>query len=253
MKIKLNLPALCLLGIAALGVSAQFFPQIDLIASGLFYRQGEGFPLSTNPLFTAVHDLATVGSRLLGVALCVAALAALWGKSVRIVSPKTWLFLLVMLLVGPGLVANVAFKDNWGRARPREVAAFGGTSAFSPPLTPQPNARANGSFVAGDAAFGFSIPSFAMLVPLSDRKDASPRANQGKRYRTSRRIFWGGIAVGFVFGGTRLAMGAHFFSDVVFAMAFMLATMAILQSAFYGKRTTGLYWKCWLAPFREAP
>lgn len=254
MNSSFNTPACCLLGIALLGAAAQFFPQIDLFASGLFYWQGKGFLLSSNSALTALHELATAGSRVLGAALCVAALASLSHGIFRIVPAKTWLFLLAMLLIGPGLVANVAFKDNWGRARPREVSVFGGTAAFTPPLTPQPNARANGSFVAGDAAFGFSLPSFAMLIPLpSPKSGGRPEETRNKPYRISRRIFWSGIAMGFVFGLTRLAMGAHFFSDIVFAMILMLATLAALQTVFYGKGATKRYWRCWLAPRRESP
>ncbi len=52
--------------------------------------------------------------------------------------------------------------------------------------------------------------------------------------------------MGAVFGYTRLAMGAHFLSDVIFAMLAMLAVMAVLQTAFFGKRATLQYWRCWL-------
>ena len=35
-----------------------------------------------------------------------------------------WLFLAVCLGVGPGLVANLLLKDQWGRARPKHIAEF---------------------------------------------------------------------------------------------------------------------------------
>jgi lipid A 4'-phosphatase len=134
-------------------------------------------------------------------------------------------------------VANVGFKDHWGRARPREVVEFGGVGSFSPALVPQfQKARPNGSFVSGDAAFGFFLPAFAYVAPR----------------RLMRRVFWGGMAAGAVFGFIRLAMGAHFLSDIVYAAFFMLASSAGVHAAMYGRRETIAKWKAWFARSSDA-
>ena len=38
-------------------------------------------------------------------------------------------FLVLSLLLGPGLLVNVILKDNWGRPRPGSVVEFGGTQS----------------------------------------------------------------------------------------------------------------------------
>ena len=45
-----------------------------------------------------------------------------------------WAYVALCAAVGPGLVANLGFKDHWGRARPVHVTEFGGTKQFTPPL-----------------------------------------------------------------------------------------------------------------------
>jgi lipid A 4'-phosphatase len=144
------------------------WPQVDLFASGLFYREGQGFFLADNAILVALHWLAYDGARILGLGFAVLAAGAYaqqrhkGGDALFFLDAKAWLFLLLALVIGPGLVANVGLKDHWGRARPREVTEFGGNAVFSPALVPHfENAHANGSFVAGDAAFGFFITALA--------------------------------------------------------------------------------------------
>lgn len=208
------------------------WPQADMVVSGLFYRAGEKFFLVDAPVFVAAHWLATDGARVLVAFLIAAGVIAWWRKKPCVgVTAKGWAFLLVALLVGPGLVANAGFKDNWGRARPREIVEFGGAQPFTPALEAHfERARPNGSFVAGDGAFGFFLPAFAFVVPRS----------------RSRRVFWGTMAAGGFFGFTRIAMGAHFFSDVVWAAAFMLVVSTALHAAMYGRAATRDYWRLWL-------
>jgi len=206
------------------------FPQVDLFMSGLFFRQGQFF-LSNNLFLVSLHWLAYDGARALGAAFAfLAVLGKLRDQALGGIDAKAGLFLLLALIIGPGLVGNVGLKDHWGRARPREVTEFGGTAAFTPALEPHfERAHSNGSFVAGDAAFGFFLPAFAYVAPR----------------RSSRRIFWGTMAAGAVFGFVRLAMGAHFFSDVLYAAAIMLATIAGLHALMYGRAQTRLLWSSW--------
>jgi lipid A 4'-phosphatase len=227
------------------------WPGVDLWASGLFYRAGAGFPLADQSLFVAVHGLAVDGSRVLAVGLAVVGVVGIfrghmfrkdgfvpplpnpprrggWNfLSVAMPSCKACLFLLLTLVIGPGLVANAGFKDHWGRARPHQVIEFGGHEKFSPALVPQPDAKPNGSFVCGDGSFGFFLPAFAFVVPR----------------RRARRVFWVGMGVGAVFGFDRLAMGAHFFSDIVYGAFFMLLTVSALHAVMYGRQETVARWR----------
>jgi lipid A 4'-phosphatase len=143
---------------------------------------------------------------------------------------KEWLFLLLALLVGPGLMANVLFKDEWGRARPKTVQEFGGDKQFTRAFAFSDACKRNCSFVSGDAAFGFFLPSFAFVIP----------------YRRSRRIFWGGMVLGGVFSAGRILLGAHFLSDVLSALFLVLGVSTLLHVVFYGRGKTISLWKEWV-------
>jgi lipid A 4'-phosphatase len=219
-------------GLVALGVGAfVLWPQMDLAASGLFYTPGRGFFLRDVLPVRVLGWLVYYGARALGGALAVSGLiAALRRRPFLRLSGKAWLFLLLGLLLGPGLVANVVFKDHWGRARPREVMEFGGAAHFTSPLVLSGECASNCSFVSGDGAFGFYLPSFAYVV--------LPRRR--------RSVFWGGMALGGLFGAARILAGAHFLSDVLFAAVFMLLTSAFLHAVLYGWRETASCWRSWL-------
>lgn len=235
---KLPIPLVILLVMLVLSCFL-WWPEIDLTVSGWFYESDKKFSLAIHPLFLFMHSVAYYGARVLGVGLFVVAMVAFYRKAVWGISGKAWLFLFIALMVGPVLLANVILKDHWGRARPREVAEFGGVYSFSPAWIPQQHARRNDSFVAGDAAFGFFLSSFAYVVPLAAASRRREKPN------LSRRVFWGGMAAGSLFGFARIAMGAHFLSDVLFAAFFMLGTSALLHLAMFGSRATAIYWRNW--------
>lgn len=211
-------------------VSVLVWPHIDIIVSGLFYRPDQGFFLSDMPAFDAFHVVAHAGSRILALAfLLLTIVAACQRRPVGGLSSKAWMFLFLGLLLGPGLVANGILKDHWGRARPREIVEFGGQSHFSAAFKISDQCDRNCSFVSGDGSFGFYLPIFAYVVPL-------PR---------SRRMFWSGMGLGTLFALARLAVGAHFFSDSLYAALFMQAIIAGLHAAMFGWKKTQNYWRLW--------
>ncbi len=227
---------LCIFGLMGLGLLAVLaYPQLDLIVSGWFYTEGEGFLLAQNPVSLFLQEFAIKGAWSLGTVL-VLTLPFFYfsNRTIGIFSSKSIAFVLLALLLGPVLITNLGFKDHWGRARPREVTEFGGASPFSPALAPQPVATRNGSFVSGDASFGFYLPCFAYLLPL------------GSQRKKSRSVFWCGMAAGGVIAFSRIGMGAHFLSDNLFAALLMLTSAAALHAWMYGRKTTRAYWREWL-------
>ncbi len=190
-------------------------PQLDLWTSGLFFAADGGFFLSKWPpvelLYRAVPWIAC------GVVLAIAGAGAwlfLVQRPLWRFDRKALLFLSLSIALGPGLLANVVLKDHWGRARPTQIEAFGGTRRFTPAPLPASQCAHNCSFVSGHAALGFSLVGFAFLLP------------------TARPRRWG-IAAALAFGGliglVRIVQGGHFLSDVVYAGLLVYGTTALLH------------------------
>lgn len=146
---------------------------------------------------------------------------------------RCW-FMLAVLIGGPGLVANLGFKEHFGRARPREVIEFGGTKAFTPPLVLSRECSRNCSFVSGEAS--------AMYAPFFGLAFLLPRHR--------RRLLAVGIAAGTLAGVVRIIQGGHFLSDVLFAGVFMALTVSVLHIAVISLwRDPRRTWNALLAPF----
>lgn len=123
-------------------------------------------------------------------------------------------FVVLAGALGPGLVVNSVFKENWQRSRPYQVQAFGGTQQFTRAAVVTNQCDNNCSFVSGHVACGIFFASL-MLV---DRK---------------RRVAWGviGVVAGITIGFARMADGAHWLSDVFWASPITLVTSWLVWKA----------------------
>jgi lipid A 4'-phosphatase len=192
------------------------FPQLDLVVARYFYRGGGDFIGQSLGAFR----LARVAFAIFFYASAAAALAGMFLTWRR---PRTWLrlafsqwlFLAICLGVGPGLVANVILKDHLGRARPKHVVEFGGTKAFSPPLIPSQECPTNCSFIGGEAAATFT-PFFAASLVMP---------------QSAPWLLAVGTICGLACGLVRIAQGAHFLSDIIFAGVFMAVAVACVHAA----------------------
>ncbi len=208
-----------------------FYPAIDLRVSRLFYTPGAGFLWANNPVLQFLHHAAVFVPLGIAVFLVVALIIALCRRnSFLMLTARSWAFLLLALILIPGMIVNVGFKDHWGRARPREVQEFGGAEVFSPAYLPQPNARRNGSFVSGDPATGFTLLAVGFVV--------TPRS--------SRRWFLAAIITGFTLGLMRIVMGGHFLSDVLATATICPIAVSVLAVFFWGRENVKERWQIWL-------
>ncbi len=190
-------------GVIAASALFLLAPGIDLWASGLFFRPGEGFFLANLGLVRALYRAVPwiVAVEAVGVPLLV--FLGWWrGREIAGIGLKQGVFLLLALALGPGLAVNTLFKDHWGRARPSQVLEFGGSQSFTAAPLPATSCDRNCSFVSGHAAVGFGLIAFGFL---------------GTDRRRRRLIGSGAVAAGAAIGLARIAQGAHFLSDVVFA------------------------------------
>lgn len=214
-----------LLLLALLGGLLVAFPVIDLIVTGWFYNPFDGFWLKTHALVRFVYDLVPWVSRTIILYLVVFLLVAWtfrrshhWFAARR----RAALFLLLVAVIGPMLLVNSVFKDQWGRARPSQVAEFGGDKQFTRAALPTDQCEKNCSFVSGHASVGFYFLAFAFIWPR-------------------RRRLWLGVgtAAGLGVGLVRIVQGGHFLSDVIFAgiVVYLTARVlaAVMQPAIAGK------------------
>jgi membrane-associated PAP2 superfamily phosphatase len=116
--------------------------------------------------------------------------------------------LLAAIAIGPGLIINTVLKPHFGRPRPSQVEAFGGTSTYLPVLHPGPEDLAH-SFPSGHAAI-----AYALLTPFFIL-----------RHRMIARLFLAlGLAWGTLIGTMRILQGGHWLSDVLWAAAIVYLT-----------------------------
>jgi lipid A 4'-phosphatase len=186
------------------------FPGVDIFISRLFFNQG--FYLSRQWWTMFMHD--SMGY-FLGISLASVVALYLWNKltkrTVCGVDGKRIAYLFLVLILGAGVIVNVALKDNFGRARPRDIVEFGGAGHYTPPFVMSGQCTRNCSFSSGEAAGGFF--SLALALALSRR----------------RRVFAAAVAVGAVVSFCRIASGAHFLSDTVVSFFVMLIVADVLH------------------------
>lgn len=213
-------PAFPWLAAALLMVPFMAFPALDTGIEAWFYRAGSGFPAAGSAFYRFVMRALPV--LVIGAALAAAGLAALGARRGRLVwglTPRHGWYLVIALALGPGLVVNTWLKDHWGRPRPSQVQLFGGADRFVPVLETSDQCTSNCSFPSGHAALAFDSVAFALLVPPPWR----------------RRAVWAGLAAGALVGVMRMAMGAHFPSDVVAAGIIVCAIAAATKQVVVGR------------------
>lgn len=194
---------------AASALLFTLFPGIDIYISRLFFDGS--FHLRRQWWTELMHES-------MGYFLCVFLAAAvgvyLWNKlskgNLCGVDGKRVVYLFLVLMVGAGLIVNVVLKDNFGRARPRDIAEFGGSKQYTPPFVLSGECDKNCSFSSGEAAAGF-FP-LALVLALSRR----------------RALLAAAASFGALVAFCRIGTGAHFFSDTVVSFFVMLIVADVL-------------------------
>ncbi len=223
--VEARIAKVMLLGALILGLASVLlfwsYPELDLTVSRFLYLPDHKFVGRFSPAFSAARLLFNiVFYGVCALALIGSVMTRFAGRQWLEISSYKWLYLGVCILAGPLVITNLGFKDHWGRARPNSVVEFGGNKSFSPPLSRSEQCEKHCSFVSGEAsgiyvicfAAAFIFPSFAGTWVLT------------------------GILLGSAAGFVRMAQGAHFLSDVIFAGILMALTAAAVQSLFSALR-----------------
>lgn len=187
------------------GFLALFFhfnPHFDIYVSSLFYEPKLGFYLAENPvvkgIYLAVKFMCAI---FLIVTLWYAFKIYKATRSYKVSHYLPIIYILLVVIIGPGLLVHEVVKEIYNRPRPRQVEIFGGTEQFQSAFTIMHTDKDLYSFVSGHAAAGFMFFSIAFLM-------------SGKR-RVNMFIF--SVTFGSFIGFIRIVQGGHFLSDIVFS------------------------------------
>ncbi|NKN34089.1 phosphatase PAP2 family protein [Marichromatium bheemlicum] len=204
-----------LVGVAVLGTLPFWISDLDIWLVSLFYHPGADDPWfeAQAPLWSALYVAAPLltGLVMLGGLLVLVA-AALWPRFRRLRIHAV--FVIATALLGPGLIVNGVFKEQWDRPRPHQTEAFGGTQPYLPPLQIGDYGEGK-SFPSGHASVGFMLGAFFLIW-----------------HRRRPWLAWtalaGSVAFGVLLGIGRMAAGDHFASDVIWAWVFVYGTALLL-------------------------
>jgi lipid A 4'-phosphatase len=187
----------------AVGLVCALDPQLDLDIAGLSFDPARHlFGVNGQLWVQHTREAARIAIALLALpAFLAIALKLIFPRGPMLIEARAAVFLIATLALGPGILTNLLLKDHWGRPRPIDVVEFGGNYRFKPWWDPRGDCPNNCSFIAGEPSGAFWTLAPAALAP----PPLEPLA-----YGTA-------LAFGVGLGAFRIAAGAHFFSDVVFA------------------------------------
>ena len=206
------------------GLVFGLWPQLDLAISALFFDPAKkDFVLRLDPRYGFLRDVAMWIVALIAVPAIFALVGKLILPTRKLPVPgRAVVLMLATLVIGPGLVVNVGLKDYWPRSRPIDVPQFNGDERFTAWWDWRGGCPKNCSFVGGEASGAFWTLAPAAVAPPAWRAAAYGAA----------------LVFGAVVGGLRLAFGAHFFSDIVFAGVIMFLIIWTAHGLLYRWRAT---------------
>ncbi|MEZ6125975.1 MAG: phosphatase PAP2 family protein [Planctomycetaceae bacterium] len=176
---------------------------LDLRVSGTFWSATtQSWPGKSLNVCLMLHRYGGVP----GVGLIVAAFGvALFSKQrfAESLFRRGAVCVILCAAIGQWAVVNEGFKNHWGRPRPIQTTNFGGALPFAPLGVPG-NGPRNSSFPSGHAAIAFFTMTPGVLLWQRSRQAAL-------------LILAGGAVYGFVVGASRILMGAHYISDVIWS------------------------------------
>lgn len=179
---------------------------LDLMFENLFFVPGKGWAYADlNPWYFLYH-YGTIPALVPASGALLIFVGSLW---IRRITPyrKKALFMVLLMLIGPGLVVNTIFKDHWGRHRPMQLKVFSGQEQFMP-VWNKGVSKSGKSFPCGHASTGFYLFSGYFVL----RRTSRPWA-----------LFFLilGLGYGALMGLGRMIQGGHFASDVVWSGGFV--------------------------------
>ena len=192
--------------VLAAGLTPVFWlTDLDIRAAGVFFQRGHSDGSWFLERAGWVQMFYYAPPFLVGALV----LAVVWGFAVGTwrAEARRWraaaAFLLITLILGPGVLVNAIFKDHWGRPRPKHIVQFDGTQSYLPPLLKGTAGTAK-SFPAGHPSVAFAYAGVFLLL-------------RPKRPRLAWLVLGFSTLIGAGMGAARMAAGGHFLSDVLWS------------------------------------
>ncbi len=190
------------------------FPEYDITFSNFFFSDGQFL----SERFTLIKDFRSFFKDFMVFFSLGALFLLIVGYLLKKIKKNTFTLRhrLVLLgfvigpIVGCGIIANMYFKDTWGRARPAYVNEFGGDKIYTAAFQKSDQCEKNCSWISGEASAAFSFISGTILL----KNPVFLIIN---------------IFIGFTVSFFRISMGGHFLSDNIFAMFFMIYLAVIYR------------------------
>ncbi|HHP7240856.1 MAG TPA: phosphatase PAP2 family protein [Cyclobacteriaceae bacterium] len=182
---------------------------LDIFFSGAFYSIHEGWFMKNDQPWKFLYEFGSVPAMLLGIGSLIFIPLSL-SKIKYAGFRKYALFMVLCLAIGPGILVNLVFKDNFGRPRPRDVSAFEGKEEYV--VLWVPNFSGDGkSFPCGHCSMGFylALPFFFLRI---------------RKKRLAYVFLMLGLTMGLAIGYSRIVAGGHFLSDVLWSGGFVWLT-----------------------------
>ena len=174
----------------------------DMKAARSIYETFQGWSAVENLPWSIVYTYAPFPGLVLGGGALFVFAAGFFEQILR-PCRKQAAFLVLMLVLGPGLLVNVILKDNMGRARPTDIIEFGGSYQYSEPWQYGVSPKQK-SFPSGHASIAFYM--------------MSPWFIYRRRQKKMAMFFLGfGLSFGVLVGYSRMLQGGHFLSDILWA------------------------------------
>ena len=209
------LPEAVVLTLLTLGTVVLFaVTDLDLVTIRPFYHPEleRPWPVSNDPLWLLFYRSApwiTGSLAVAGVSMLITGVMRERSRRLRLYG----IFILLCVILGPGLIINLVLKDHWGRARPRQLVEFGGSSEYSQPLVPF---RASGkSFPCGHCSVGYLYGIGWWVWRRSHPRQAAVSLAAG-------------LVMGTLQGIGRMTDGGHYLSDAAWAALIALGIAHVL-------------------------
>ena len=197
--------------IVAFLLSAVFFvmfPEIDIYVASHFFKDGFylGDSLFVTFFYKSVRPVLII--LMLGTIGC-------WifnrvkKRTVLGISNVKMAYIFLVFVVGSGIIVNLLFKEEFGRARPRDIVEFNGDKQFSPAFIISDQCERNCSFSSGHGSAAFFTMAFALL------------------FRQRKKLLALTFTYGCAVSAARIMAGGHFFSDNVASFFVMALTIDI--------------------------